>query len=137
MKKYIVIRYAIHEQKIASHEAFDNENEAYEFLKKDVQNTYEDEKNITSKEDKDSINFTININGTAHLSSYDGAYEWTWEIIETYEAPQTCSWIKYDYRTICPKNHDADNPYWRIPENKDKLKYCPYCSKEIVIENQK
>lgn len=46
----------------------------------------------------------------------------------------TCEWIKYDYRTIVPKNHDADNPYWRIPENMDKLKYCPYCGKEIVVK---
>ena len=47
----------------------------------------------------------------------------------------TCKWIKYDYRTICPKNHeDVHDPYWRIPEDKDKLKYCPYCSKEIVVE---
>jgi len=43
-----------------------------------------------------------------------------------------CKWIKYDYRTMCPKYHDIDNPYWRIPENrKDVLKYCPYCGKEI------
>lgn len=33
------------------------------------------------------------------------------------------------------KNHDADNPYWRLPENMDKLKYCLYCGNEIVIED--
>ena len=44
-----------------------------------------------------------------------------------------CEWIKYDYRTICPKNHDVNNPYWRIPDNMDKLKYCPYCGKKIKI----
>lgn len=44
-----------------------------------------------------------------------------------------CEWIKYDYRTICPKNHDANNPYWRIPDNMDKLKYCPYCGKKIKV----
>lgn len=44
-----------------------------------------------------------------------------------------CEWIKYDYRTICPKNHDANNPYWRIPDNTDKLKYCPYCGKKIKV----
>ena len=42
-----------------------------------------------------------------------------------------CEWFKYDYRTICPKNHDTNNPYWRIPDNMDKLKYCPYCGKKI------
>ena len=48
-------------------------------------------------------------------------------------ADDVCEWIKYDYRTICPKNHDANNPYWRIPDNTDKLKYCPYCGKKIKI----
>ena len=46
---------------------------------------------------------------------------------------QYCEWIKYDSWTICPKYHDANNPYWRIPENTDKLKYCPYCGKKITI----
>ena len=43
-----------------------------------------------------------------------------------------CEWFKYDYKTICPKNHDTNNPYWRIPDNMDKLKYCPYCGKKIA-----
>lgn len=55
------------------------------------------------------------------------------EVIPKLEENNFCEWIKYDYRTICPKYHDADNPYWRIPENMDKLKYCPYCGKEIRI----
>ena len=46
---------------------------------------------------------------------------------------EKCKWIRYDYRTICPKNHDIDNPYWRIPENTECLKYCPYCGKEIEV----
>ncbi len=44
-----------------------------------------------------------------------------------------CEWFKYDYRTITPKYHDAENPYWRIPDNMDKLKFCPYCGKKIKI----
>lgn len=44
-----------------------------------------------------------------------------------------CEWFKYDYRTIAPKNHDAENPYWRIPDNMDKLKFCPYCGKKIKV----
>ena len=82
MKKYIVICYAVHDKEIASHDAFDNENDACAFLKNDAQNTYEDEMNNTSEEDKDSIDFTIGDDGSAYLSSYDGGYEWTWEVIE-------------------------------------------------------
>lgn len=54
-------------------------------------------------------------------------------VVKTVEN-DTCEWIKYDYRTIAPKYHDTNNPYWRIPENMDNLKYCPYCGKEIVIK---
>ena len=57
-------------------------------------------------------------------------------VLRRYEEIQTCKWIKYDYRTICPKEHDANNPYWRIPEDMDKIKYCPYCGKEIVIVDE-
>lgn len=49
------------------------------------------------------------------------------------EESEYCEWIKYDYRTLAPRNHDVKNPYWRIPENMDKLKYCPYCGKEIKV----
>ena len=47
--------------------------------------------------------------------------------------PQECEWIHYNYRTIAPKHHDINNPYWRIPENMDKLKYCPYCGRKIKV----
>lgn len=57
------------------------------------------------------------------------------EYIGEKEETEYCEWIKYDYRTICPKNHDINNPYWKIPDNMDKLKYCPYCSKKIVVED--
>lgn len=33
---------------------------------------------------------------------------------ERAENDDVCEWIKYDYRTICPRNHDIGNPYWRI-----------------------
>ena len=56
-------------------------------------------------------------------------------VLRRHKEVQTCKWIKYDCGTICPKEHDVNNPYWRIPENMDKLKYCPYCGKEIVIED--
>ena len=49
------------------------------------------------------------------------------------DANDVCEWIKYDYRTICPRNHDVNNPYWRIPDNMDNLKYCPDCGKKIKV----
>ena len=57
-------------------------------------------------------------------------------MLRRYEEIPTCKWIEYDYRTVCPKYHDAKNPYWRIPENWDKLKYCPYCGKKIVVVDE-
>lgn len=80
--KYVVVCYAVHNKEIASYDAFDNEDDAYNFLEKDAQNTYEEEYNNASEEDKGSIDFTISDDGTAYLSSYDGEYEWTWEVIE-------------------------------------------------------
>lgn len=82
MKKYVVICYSIHNKKIASYDAFDNEDDAYAFLENDAQNTYEEEMNNASEVDKDKIDFTISDDGTAYLSSYDGEFEWTWEVIE-------------------------------------------------------
>ena len=52
---------------------------------------------------------------------------------EDIETNDVCEWIKYDYRTVCPKKHDVGNPYWRIPDNMDRLKYCPFCSKKIKV----
>lgn len=52
----------------------------------------------------------------------------------TIDAANTCEWIKYDYRTMCPKNHgDVDNSYWRIPTDMKHLLYCPYCGKRIRL----
>ena len=44
-----------------------------------------------------------------------------------------CEWIKYDYRTICPREHDANNPYWRIPADTDKFKILSILWEKIVI----
>lgn len=78
--RYIVICYALHEKNIASHNSFYDENDAYDFLKKDAESTYKEEKLNASEDCK--IEFTINNDGTAYLSSYNGEYEWTWEVIE-------------------------------------------------------
>lgn len=48
---------------------------------------------------------------------------------------KTCKWKKHIYKTICPKYHDVGHPYWVIPENLDGFKYCPYCGKEIAVED--
>lgn len=79
---YIVICYAIHNKEIASHDTFDKEDDAYEFLKKDAQNTYDEEYNNSSDGQKAQIDFTISDDGTAYLSSCNSEYEWTWEVIE-------------------------------------------------------
>ena len=48
---------------------------------------------------------------------------------------KVCRWEKYIYETICPKYHDIGHPYWMIPKNLEGFKYCPYCGKEIVVED--
>ena len=65
---------------------------------------------------------------------YLRAVECQYSYIDEEVSDDVCEWVKYDYRTICPKNHDANNPYWRIPDNMDKLKYCPYCGKKILCK---
>lgn len=64
-------------------------------------------------------------------------YEFGKKLVDNSESEENnyCEWIKYDYRTIVPREHDINNPYWRIPRNMDKLKlkYCPYCGKEIKV----
>lgn len=72
-------------------------------------------------------------NHLAYISKDKNRKDVFLQAVEELTDEDFCEWIKYDYRTICPKYHDADNPYWRIPENMDKLKYCPYCGKEIKI----
>ena len=79
--KYIVICYSVHEKMVASHDVFNNEEDALLFLEKDALNTYEEEINNCNEEEKEQIDFTLD-DGTAYLSSCNGEYEWTWEVIE-------------------------------------------------------
>lgn len=81
MKKYMVICYAVHNKEVASHDIFNTYDEAVEFLEKDSQSTYDEEYNGAVKEDKKKIDFTLD-DDSAYLSSYEGEYEWTWEIVE-------------------------------------------------------
>lgn len=63
---------------------------------------------------------------------YDEVVEIVNQVASEY-GEEVCEWFKYDYRTIAPRNHDVENPYWRIPEDMSKLKYCPYCGKKIKV----
>ena len=73
--------------------------------------------------------------GMGDYFTFEEIFELEEMLKELKERRGKCKWVKYDYRTVCPKNHDINNPYWRIPENrKDVLKYCPYCGKEIDYE---
>ena len=94
--------------------------------------------------DYDIFEASMNKDGTISFNvmyynggcSLDEAIEDALESVENnQEEEEYCEWIKYDYRTIAPKKHDVDNPYWRIPENMDKLKYCPYCGEIIKVTN--
>ena len=82
MKKYVVICYSVHNKEIASHDVFENKDDAYAFLKKNAQNTYEEEMNNSDENVKKHIDFTISDDGTEYLSSCYDEYEWTWEVIE-------------------------------------------------------
>ena len=50
-KKYVVICYSVHIKEIVNYDAFDNENDAYTFLEKDAQNTYEEVENSRNSAD--------------------------------------------------------------------------------------
>ncbi len=80
MKKYVVICYSVHNKEIASYDAFDNEDDAYAFLEKDAQNTYEEEVE-NSRNSADDIILDIN-DGRAELSDIPADCCWTWEVIE-------------------------------------------------------
>ena len=54
------------------------------YLEKDALNTYEEEINNCNEEEKEQIDFTLD-DGIAYLSSCNGEYEWTWEVIEIEE----------------------------------------------------
>ena len=71
-KKYVVICYSVHGKEIASYDSFDNEDNAYVFLEKDAQNTYEEE--VNNARDKESIDFTID-DESVYLSSYNKEHE--------------------------------------------------------------
>ena len=76
--KYVVVCYSVHNSEIASHDWFDNYNDAMGFLKDDALNTYNEE---LSESGADDVDILID-NYYASVSSCDNRYQWTWEIIE-------------------------------------------------------
>ena len=76
--KYVVICYAEHDHRIEMHETFDNKNDARTFLQKDMSEVYDNESQIS-----DDICVNPLPDGTyVHMSSCNGKYRWTWELIE-------------------------------------------------------
>ena len=92
---------------------------------------HKDTTDLTTVDEEMVVGFTI------YQGAFNDAIDKAIEIVKqggvSDASDDVCEWIKYDYRTICPKNHDVNTPYWRIPDNMDKLKYCPYCGKKIKI----
>lgn len=78
-KKYVVICYAVHNQEISSCDIFTSENEAYDFLDKDAENTYNEEVE-NSGNSADGIELDID-GDTAKLTDYDAGCTWTWHVL--------------------------------------------------------
>ena len=79
MRKYLIICYSVHEQRVASCNVFNTEDEALDFMEKDAENTY-DEELANSGMDESCI--SLDIDGEyAQVCSCD-EYTWTWEILE-------------------------------------------------------
>lgn len=74
---FIVICYSIHEKKIASVDSKKTYEEANKFLEEDAKNTYEEE----VENGGENVQLDVS-DGSALLTSSNGDFEWTWEIIE-------------------------------------------------------
>lgn len=81
MKKFLVICYSVHEQRIASATPVNTQEEAINFLAADARNTFSEEYDQARGKDKESIILVFDDETYAVLSSY-GEYVWTWEIVE-------------------------------------------------------
>lgn len=102
--QYVVVCYAVHDRQIASHDPFQTESEAEEFLRRDAKNTYEEEVESTSADERNAVKLDI-ANSTATLEHNE--FVWTWEIIRIQKAagateecqpqmkqPETCNGLK-------------------------------------------
>ena len=78
-KKYVVICYAVHNQEISSYDIFTSENEAYDFLDKDAENTYKEE---VESSGNNTDNIELDIDGdTAKLINHEADCIWTWHML--------------------------------------------------------
>lgn len=68
MKKYVVICYAVHEEKIERYKTFDNKKDAYIFVKEDSQNLYKQKSHNSDDDWNAKIDFTCGDDGIAYLS---------------------------------------------------------------------
>ena len=116
-------------------EAFEDSKSAYDVDKVvEELEKHKDTTDLTTVDEEMVVGFTI------YQGAFNDAIDKAIEIVKqggvSDDTDNMCEWIKYDYKTICPKNHDVNNPYWRIPDNMDKLKYCPYCGKKILCYDE-
>lgn len=81
-KRFIVVCYAVHDKRIASCDPFETEDEALAFLKKDAKATYEEEYESAGEKDKETVELENDVAGEATLTSYNGEYCWTWQVVE-------------------------------------------------------
>ena len=82
--KYIVICYAIHEKRIASHKVFESVDAAKEYIIKDANSVYEDA--FENAFCPDDVYIEV-LDNYAKVSANE--YTWTWEIIDMNDANVT------------------------------------------------
>lgn len=78
---FLVICYAVHNRTVASIDKRETYEDAWEFLKKDVQNTYDEEIEICGIDPRD-VTLEIRDKDKVILQVFNGEIVWTWEIRE-------------------------------------------------------
>lgn len=106
--------------------------EAFEKIKERLKNELHLAKEDGERYLKGNSNQFLYARARGYEVAMENASEIVNQVAEEYKN-DFCEWFKYDYRTIAPKNHDVENPYWRIPEDYGKLMFCPYCGKKIEV----
>lgn len=78
---YQVICYSLHQKEVISVNVFPTEQKAFRFVEHDSKNLYEEEICAGGALESE-MNYTLEDNGAASVSSHNGEYEWTWEVKE-------------------------------------------------------